>query len=617
MQIDAELAACASLALGMEVGQVDPEIADKAIDAAYKAKFAVDMVAEELKADIKREKQKKWKMRRIMYVMTQQEGPAALSEAVPPGRKFTRPIDWSSSEEEDGDPKAADEEGLHDDDDDDVLPAAEGIDNAAGPLVMTVQCPDGSSAGDIVQISLESGMCIDVEVPEGIQPGDEFDIKLPDGEDDGPDGQAEDAACVADEQLEEEDEEGEAERDMEEVDVEVEPELEVEMPPGNGTLSVEVIACAGVLAADKNDRSDPYVTVRLGDSEAKTKTQKKTLNPVFNETVSLPVLASMPNHAGRWDLIVEVWDYDMGSRNDFLGEVSIDLCTALESGWVHTTVARHFALGDPNGRLGSAEKKEMEAKSENGSVSPCGSIDLKLSFTQVAGELEPEASDELPSGPLISKLLKKGVAEPEEPAAPTEPSVEEVEATREAAAAAAAKVAAEEAEAEGQRQADEDAASAREAAAWAALSEAGADIGEDELRRRRAWLIEVPLFSGHAANTEFLDAVARVLDVRTEKRKTMLVTMGELGSDLFFVVRGEVEILSDLSLPAFAALGPGKYFGEISLLNGSPSNAFVRSKRTVMLYMLQKQNLFDVFGVFPDVGDAIRGIAVERTQVRT
>jgi len=82
MQIDAELAACASLALGMEVGEVDPEIADKAIDAAYKAKFAVDMVAEELKADIKREKQKKWKMRRIMYVMTQQEGPAALFEAV-------------------------------------------------------------------------------------------------------------------------------------------------------------------------------------------------------------------------------------------------------------------------------------------------------------------------------------------------------------------------------------------------------------------------------------------------------------------------------------------------------------------------------------------------------
>jgi CRP-like cAMP-binding protein len=333
------------------------------------------------------------------------EGNATLPEGVPP------PTDVQVADE-----ALQQEEGL---------PAAEEPDDESSEetdasYIMTVQCPDGSSAGDMVQITLESGHCIEIEVPEGIQPGQEFDAIVPeDGEDDGH-REAEDPTDVADE------------------DVDVEEEAE---------------------------------------------------------------------------------------------------------------------------------------------------------------------------------------PEPKEPAATlAEPSAEEVRVAREAAEAAAAKLAAEEAEAEAQRQEDEDAASAREAAAWAALSEAGAEIAADELRRRRAWLIEVPLFSSHAANTDrysqFLDAVARVLEVRTEKRKTMLDTMGELGSDLFFVVRGEVEILSDLSLPAFATLGPGKYFGEISLLNGSPCNAFVRSKRTVMLYTLNKKNLFDVFGVFPDVGDAIRGIAVERTQER-
>ena len=86
-----------------------------------------------------------------------------------------------------------------------------------------------------------------------------------------------------------------------------------------------------------------------------------------------------------------------------------------------------------------------------------------------------------------------------------------------------------------------------------------------------------------------------------------------VASKLFFVVRGEAEVFDDLESKPVATLGPGQHFGELSLLNDSPCNAFVRAKRTVMLYALKKQTLSDVLVVFPDVGETMRGIARARS----
>ena len=61
-------------------------------------------------------------------------------------------------------------------------------------------------------------------------------------------------------------------------------EPEPPLPPGGGTLSVEVVACSDLLSADASGKSDPYITLRLnanaGDDSsspaAKTQTQPGT-----------------------------------------------------------------------------------------------------------------------------------------------------------------------------------------------------------------------------------------------------------------------------------------------------------------------------------------------------
>ncbi|KAK7121076.1 hypothetical protein R3I94_020896 [Phoxinus phoxinus] len=86
-------------------------------------------------------------------------------------------------------------------------------------------------------------------------------------------------------------------------------------------LIVGVVRCAHLAAMDSNGYSDPFVKIFLKPDmgkKAKFKTQikKKTLNPEFNEEFSYDV---KHGELAKKSLDITVWDYDMGTSNDFIG----------------------------------------------------------------------------------------------------------------------------------------------------------------------------------------------------------------------------------------------------------------------------------------------------------
>jgi Ca2+-dependent lipid-binding protein len=92
-----------------------------------------------------------------------------------------------------------------------------------------------------------------------------------------------------------------------------------------GTLRVDVLDAADLPAADRNGYSDPYCKFHLNGKEVyKTKTQKKTLHPAWNEFFEVPVRSRT---AANFE--VNVYDWDFGDKADFLGKAAIDL-TVLE-----------------------------------------------------------------------------------------------------------------------------------------------------------------------------------------------------------------------------------------------------------------------------------------------
>jgi Ca2+-dependent lipid-binding protein len=88
-----------------------------------------------------------------------------------------------------------------------------------------------------------------------------------------------------------------------------------------GTLRVDVLDATDLPAADRNGYSDPYCKFSLNDKEVyKTKTQKKTLHPAWNEFFEVPVRSRT---AANFE--VNVYDWDFGDKADFLGKASINL----------------------------------------------------------------------------------------------------------------------------------------------------------------------------------------------------------------------------------------------------------------------------------------------------
>ncbi|KAM9220202.1 LOW QUALITY PROTEIN: double C2-like domain-containing protein gamma [Dugong dugon] len=92
-----------------------------------------------------------------------------------------------------------------------------------------------------------------------------------------------------------------------------------------GGLLVGVLRCAHLAPMDANGYSDPFVCLFLHPnvgkkSKYKTRVRKKTLNPEYNEEFF---------YAGPWEelaqktLLLSVWDYDLGTANDFIGGVQL------------------------------------------------------------------------------------------------------------------------------------------------------------------------------------------------------------------------------------------------------------------------------------------------------
>lgn len=91
---------------------------------------------------------------------------------------------------------------------------------------------------------------------------------------------------------------------------------------------------------------------------------------------------------------------------------------------------------------------------------------------------------------------------------------------------------------------------------------------------RSRLLAACPLFNGVGA-----EGIAALSTAATEvafPAGHVIARQGEIGTGFFVVVDGRVRVVRDGSV--LAQLGPGDFFGELSVLDGKPRNAMVAAE---------------------------------------
>ncbi|MFH1368654.1 MAG: cyclic nucleotide-binding domain-containing protein [Elusimicrobiota bacterium] len=131
------------------------------------------------------------------------------------------------------------------------------------------------------------------------------------------------------------------------------------------------------------------------------------------------------------------------------------------------------------------------------------------------------------------------------------------------------------------------------------------------------WLLEslrkIQFFSVFTLDN--IDSILKHFQKITYPKGKNIINEGEPGEAFFIIHSGKVRVLRKKALflrQQLAVLGPGDFFGEMSLVSDRPATATIAPSETAELYVLLKTDFNIVLKANPKMSEQLHRIAEER-----
>jgi CRP-like cAMP-binding protein len=125
-------------------------------------------------------------------------------------------------------------------------------------------------------------------------------------------------------------------------------------------------------------------------------------------------------------------------------------------------------------------------------------------------------------------------------------------------------------------------------------SEVPTRLRQDE---KMTYLQRVQLFEG--CSSRQLRAIARIAEVQEVPAGHLLARAGDPGDRFFVTVDGAARI--EVSAQKRSRIGPGEFFGEMSLLDGEPRSATVIADTAMRLLVIHRRDFVTLLGEVPSL----------------
>lgn len=125
---------------------------------------------------------------------------------------------------------------------------------------------------------------------------------------------------------------------------------------------------------------------------------------------------------------------------------------------------------------------------------------------------------------------------------------------------------------------------------------------------------KVSLFEQCKDDTMFIGEIVKNLKTRVCLPNSFIVKKGEIGTEMFFISRGELNVVVEEENKVVFTLRDGGFFGEIALLYDTKRTATIVARTYCDMFILTKTDFKKVMKKFPEQSRGIKEIAKQRFQ---